>query len=354
MKTFSRRDFLKLCAASGVAVGLSQLWIPEIAGAVEKAIKNDTPVIWIQGSTCNGCTNSFFNSIHPGMKELLTELIDLNYHPGIAGFSAPMETARQNKGKFILVVEGAVPKANKGAFNTIGENADGEAITLLDLVTNLGNMAGTVISVGTCSSFGGIAAVEPNDGYCVGMDNLIDQNKVINVPGCPPHPDWIIGTLTHVLLYGKPDMDDYGRPVVFYGSIIHNNCPRRQSFDNSIFAKEYGEEGCMLHLGCKGPLAYGDCPTRHWNGGSSWCVSANAPCIGCTDPNFPELTMPFNKRMSEVSAPGITATPDAIGVGMGIVTAVGIGVHLTGSYIAGRVGTKKVKAARQPSLKQEG
>lgn len=341
MNTLSRRQFLKLCAASGAALGLSQMWVPAIAEAFEKAVKGDTPIIWIQGSTCNGCTNSLLNTVHPGMKELLTEIINLTYHPGIAGFGAPMETARKNKGKFILVIEGSVPKANKGAFNTIGEDSAGKSITLLDLVNNLGSMAGTVLAIGTCSSFGGIAAAEPNDGYCVGIDNLIDQKKVINVPGCPPHPDWILGTLSHVLLYGKPELDDFGRPKIFYGGLIHNNCPRRHYFDNSIFAKEFGDEGCMLQLGCKGPITFGDCPTRNWNGSSSWCVLANSPCIGCTDPNFPELTMPFYKRMPEVSLPGITATADTIGIGMGVATAAGLAVHFTGSYIAGRVGSKK-------------
>lgn len=338
MKKLSRRQFLKLCAASGAAVGLSQLWIPALGEAFGDAGKEKPPVVWIQGSACGGCSTSLINSVHPELREILTDIIDLTFHPNLALSAAPMDTARKHRGKFILVIEGAIPKANKGAFNIIGEDSSGKKIPLIDVITNLGEMAGNVVAVGTCAAYGGMSAVEPNDSYCVGVENVIGPGKVINIPGCPPHPDWIVGTLGHLLLYGKPELDDFGRPKMFYGGLIHNNCPLRQSFDNSVFAEKPGDKGCMLMLGCKGPITFGDCPVRHWNGSSSWCVSANAPCIGCTDPKFPELTMPFYKKMPEINIPGITSTADNIGAGLGVAAAAGIAVHLTGSIISGRVG----------------
>lgn len=343
MSKMSRRQFLKLCAASGAAIGLSQMWVPAIAEAFTDAAKGKKPIIWIQGSACGGCSSSLLNTIHPGMKELLSEIIDLNYHPGLASGGVPMETARKNKGKFILVIEGSIPKANSGAFNSIGQDSSGNQFAFIDLVKNLGSMAGTVVAVGTCASYGGILATEPNDAYSVGAENVIEPKKVINLPGCPPHPDWIIGTLSHLLLFNKPELDDFGRPKLFYGGLIHNNCPMRQYFDNSIFAKKFGDKGCMLMLGCKGPITFGDCPTRLWNAGSSWCVSANAPCIGCTDPNFPEVTMPFYKKTPEITIPGITATADTVGMGLGVAAAASMAVHFTGSYIAGRFQGKKDK-----------
>lgn len=342
MKRMSRRHFLKLCAASGAAVGLSQLWVPAIGEAFSKAAKGKPPVLWIQGSGCNGCSSSLINALHPGMREFLTEIIDLPFHPSLASGGAPWEVARNNTGKFILVIEGAIPKANYGAFNIIGEDSSGKSIALIDLLKSLGGMAGTVVAVGSCASYGGISAAEPNDSNSVGVDNIIDVNKVINIPGCPPHPDWIIGILSHLMLYGKPDLDDFGRPKIFFSGLIHNNCPLRQYFDNSIFAEKFGDKGCMLQLGCKGPLTFGDCPTRFWNGtSSSWCVSSNAPCIGCTSPNFPDQTMPFYHRMPGINTPAITATADNIGLGLGALTAVGIAAHLTGSYVVGRFNEKK-------------
>ena len=349
MKRISRRQFLKLCTASAVAVGLSQTWVPAIAEAFGKASGGSQPVLWLPGSSCNGCSTSMLNTLHPGMREVLSEIINLSFHPGFSSKTGTLltdhlsELAQANRGKFVLVVEGAIPRADDGIFNIIGEDSTGKTIRLIDLLKQLGPIAGTVVAVGSCASFGGVSAAKPNAADCVGLEKLVEAEKVINIPGCPPHPDWIIGTLAHILLFGLPELDDYGRPKLFYGGLIHNNCPRRQYFDNSIFANNLGEDGCLLLVGCKGPLAHGDCPTRLWNGASSWCAGANAPCIGCTDPSFPDLTMPFYKRMPEINGPGISSTADAIGVGLGAATAVGIAAHLTGNLLKGRIGPKKHK-----------
>ncbi|MHB9095562.1 MAG: hydrogenase small subunit [Eubacteriales bacterium] len=347
MKKISRRHFLKLCTASAAAVGLSQMWIPAVGEAFRKAAGGNPPILWIQGSACNGCSTSLVNTVHPNMRELLTEIINMSFHPGFSSKAGSlltdqlMETSRRNEGNFILVVEGAIPRAYQGMFNIVGEDSSGKKVTLISLLSDLCKRAKTVIAVGSCASFGGISAAEPNDAECVGLEKLADVNKVVNIPGCPPHPDWIVGTLAQLLLYGNPELDDYGRPKLFYEGLIHNNCPRRQYFDNSIFAEQPGEDGCLLQIGCKGPLTHGDCPTRLWNGASSWCVGANAPCIGCTDPSFPDLTMPFYKRMTEIEGPGITSTADAIGMGLGVATALGLAAHLTGNYLTGRIGRKK-------------
>lgn len=346
MKKLSRRQFLKLCTVSAAAVGLSQIWVPAIAEAFRKAAGGDPPIIWLQGSACNGCSTSLINTANPGMKELFTDIINMPFHLGYTSQAGSglignlRQIAGKSKGNFILVVEGALPKAANGAYNIIGEDATGQQITLTGLLSELGQQAKTVVAVGSCASYGGISAADPNPAECVGLEKIVDVQKVLNVPGCPPHPDWIVGTLSHLLLFGMPEQDRYGRPTMFYRGLIHNNCPRRQHFDNSIFAQQFGDEGCLLQLGCKGPLAQGDCSTRLWNGASSWCVGANAPCIGCTDPGFPDLTMPFYKRMPQIQGPGITSTADAIGLGLGIATAVGLAAHMTGNYLTGRVGKK--------------
>ncbi|MFA6900116.1 MAG: hydrogenase, partial [Desulfurivibrionaceae bacterium] len=41
-------------------------------------------------------------------------------------------------------------------------------------------------------------------------------------------------------------------------------------------------------------------PTRWWNGGRTWCIDSNAPCIGCASPNFArKKSIPFY-RLSEI------------------------------------------------------
>ena len=46
-----------------------------------------------------------------------------------------------------------------------------------------------------------------------------------------------------------------------------------------------------------GPKTHGDCPTRLWNSNVNWCVGANAPCHGCTDPEFfDKMRQPVHKK----------------------------------------------------------
>lgn len=55
----------------------------------------------------------------------------------------------------------------------------------------------------------------------------------------------------------------------------------------------------MEFLGCKGKHTRSDCPIRKWNAadtggyGVSWCVGARSPCLGCTEPDYPDLMSPF-------------------------------------------------------------
>ncbi|MCK4257622.1 MAG: hypothetical protein KAX49_01510 [Halanaerobiales bacterium] len=134
------------------------------------------------------------------------------------------------------------------------------------VVRGLADGAKYIVAAGSCASFGGPFAANPNPTGSKPVHKVIKE-QVINVPGCPVHPDWIVGTLSHLLLYGVPDLDAYGRPVLFFGSTIHDHCPRRTDFENAKFAKKSGDAGCAFMIGCKGPVTYADCPTRKWIGG---------------------------------------------------------------------------------------
>lgn len=347
MKNMTRREFLTLCAGTAAAMGIAGTGWPGLAEAVRPLAGGNPPVLWLRGSGCNGCSASMLNTAGPGLRELLTELVRMSWHPGfVYGAGATlaeglMRLAEANKDKFILVVEGAVPKGADGRFHVMGRTGDGRSVTFIELVQQLGRKARYVIAAGTCAAFGGLPAAEPNPMGCVGLEKVLDADKVVNVPGCPAHPDWIVATLLHAALYGKPEIDDFGRPRVFYGGLIHNNCPRRQYFDNSIFAENFGEEGCLLELGCKGPLTHGDCPTRLWNRGRNWCVGGEGPCTGCTEPSFPQLMMPFYSRMPDISGPGIRSSADTVGIALGAATGVGLAAHLVGNILTGRVGSRR-------------
>jgi hydrogenase small subunit len=198
----------------------------------------------------------------------------------------------EHSGGYVLVVDGATAIEENGYYCAIGER-DGEAISGYRHLRDLGRNALATIAVGTCASYGGIPAATPNPTRCIGVGELFErehiQNPIINVPGCPPHPDWIIGTVSALLLGGLKGLklDEYRRPEAFFGPLIHDNCPYRGHFERGQFAQRFGDHGCLIKLGCKGPITHADCPIRRWNGGVSWCVEAGHPCVGCCEPAFP-------------------------------------------------------------------
>jgi hydrogenase small subunit len=116
-----------------------------------------------------------------------------------------------------------------------------------------------------------------------------------------------MGTVAGILLSGLPrteDLDEYGRPKAFYGQTIHENCPRRAYYDERKFAKKLSDPGCLYELGCKGPVTYADCPLRLWNNGVNWCIGNGSPCLGCTEPGFPDITSPFYEKMATTALSG--------------------------------------------------
>jgi hydrogenase small subunit len=214
------------------------------------------------------------------------------------------ETAAQKPNQYLLLVEGAIPTAAGGIFCTIGDEGD-HHLTMLDTMLELAQNALAVISVGTCASFGGIPSGAPNPSGSKSVREVLAEagipKPLINVPGCPPHPDWLVGTISSVLLNGLPSTDDLDaalRPKAFYGRLVHDNCPRRGFFDVGHFARHTGDQGCLYEIGCKGPMTYADCSLRRWNNGVNWCIGSGAPCIGCVEPGFPDKLQPMAIKMT--------------------------------------------------------
>jgi len=272
---------------------------------------HEIPVVWLQVSTCSGCSVSVLNASAPRITDLLlSELIpgrhiNLRFQATVmAGAGEPVveildQIPKEEAGDYLLVVEGSIPAADGGVYGTLGEEP------MVDRVAALAEGAMAILALGTCSSFGGMFAAAPNPSGCVSVRTLLDEKDivvpVISVPGCPPHPDWFVGTIASILVGGLEavDVDDLGRPKRFYGQLIHERCPRRAYFDEGKFAAHLSDEGCLYELGCKGTITHADCPTRHWNGGTNWVIGSGAPCNGCTEPDFPDHISPFYVRIPE-------------------------------------------------------
>ncbi len=284
------------------------------------------PVVWLQCSTCTGCSVSVLNSVSPTIKNLLVDevipgkTLNLRYHAtvmagaGDQAIQALQKTANNDRGGFVLIVEGAVPTAANGAYGVMGEEGS-EPIPMVRWVESLSRGALAVIALGTCAAYGGIAAGKPNPSGCVGVAQFFKTRSIttplINIPGCPPHPDWLVATVASVMISGLPkpgQVDEVLRPIAFYGKTVHENCPRRAYFEEGKFARKFGEPGCLNELGCKGPVSHADCPVRLWNHGVNWCIGAGSPCLGCVEPGFPDLVSPMYEKMSDALIPNISQT----------------------------------------------
>ncbi|EYE89115.1 Ni/Fe hydrogenase [Fervidicella metallireducens AeB] len=264
---------------------------------VEKIKKNRVKklnAIWLEATGCSGNIISFLNGENPGLIFSLTQIINLTYNNtlmGAEGEAAFEDFLNTLNTEFILLVDGAVSTKEDGRYNIVA-SYKGKHITALEAVKMAGEKAKYVVTVGTCSSYGGISAASPNPSGSKSVKEVLNR-EVIRLPGCPAHPDWVVGTIAHLVGFGMPALDEESRPLLFYGVTIHDTCTRRGFFEKKIFASKLGEDGCMLRLGCRGPVTKTDCPRRKWNGYVNWPIGDNTPCIGCAQPFFPDGMEPF-------------------------------------------------------------
>jgi hydrogenase small subunit len=281
----SRRDFLKYCGMSATALGLTSTDLVKLDTLF--AASGAPAVLWLQGSSCCGDSISLLNRIAETVPKTIDELllgpIDLIFHPNVMGPSGSEAVAAiRSFDSYILVLEGGVPTAFDGnACIVWSEN--GRDVTYGEAIRSLAPNAIKVICVGQCACFGGIPASGKNPLELVSVPSYLGM-ETINIAGCPPHPDWMIGTIAQLLAGNAVPLDEYGRPLSIYGETVHSNCPRLGMEMATSFAQT---DKCMMELGCRGPSTFAPCPYQKWNNSVSWCINANAPCIGCTEPTFP-------------------------------------------------------------------
>ncbi len=298
-------------------------------------------IIWLQGQACTGCTISLTGGTHPSIVDVLTgfmphiEGINLVYHSTLMlswGEEATKVLKDAENGKydpFVLVVEGSVPdednaKSSGGYFCGIGE-IDGKMITLNDVLPTLAKRAGAVVAVGTCASFGGIPHGTPNPTGSKGVLEFLGKDyksalglPVINISGCPPHGEYMIEALGHLVLTARgvlpvPELDEHNRPKFLYGEKAHETCPRAGHYCEGDYSKEFGDAGCMGLLGCKGPISHCDVPRRGFVEGAGGCPTVGGICIGCTEPEFPDEPFGPFLRKAPTSAYTSETIKDVVG-----------------------------------------
>lgn len=185
------------------------------------------PIIWLNTNSCGGDTISLLNSTNSDYQEMITNLVNLAYNTPAISVEGCLANNNLDgfidkpSSDYILVVEGSVPTRSNGKFAVVGRR-NGEDWTALQAVQSLGAEAKYVIAAGTCASSGGISAASPNPSGSKPVQDVLNR-KVINVPGCPINPDRFLGTLTHLIRFGEPELDQFNRPKMFFSDTQEEN-----------------------------------------------------------------------------------------------------------------------------------
>jgi hydrogenase small subunit len=249
---------------------------------------------------------SFLNAEEPTVVELIVDFgINILWHPTIG-----LEIGHQVgdllndciSGKTaldIFVFEGSVVQGPNGT-GKMNYFADRP---MQDWVRELSDAAQFVVAIGDCATWGGIPAVPPNPSESTGFQfhkkekggflgaNFVSKGglPVINIPGCPAHPDWITQILVAIATGRVGDIliDEFHRPKTFFTDFVQTGCPNAASFGEKIDGNFGKRGGCLFYeVGCRGPMTRASCNRILWNRQSSK-TRANHPCLGCTEPGFP-------------------------------------------------------------------
>lgn len=287
----TRRAVLKLCAGLAAALALPAAEATTIARALAREPR--PRVLWLALQGCTGCTESVTRSAEPTIESLILDTLSLDYHTtlmaaaGEAAQSALHEGLRE--GGYVLLVEGAVPRRS-GVCTSGGE--DDAA-----LLHRAARGASLILAVGSCAAFGGLPAAAPNPTAARGIADALagvgaPVDRLVNLPGCPPLPQAIAGTLVHWLTYRRlPRLDAARRPLAYYGETVHDRCSRLHHYAARRFARSFDDSRarrgwCLLKLGCRGPVTANSCTRLGWNGADAYPMRAGHGCIGCSEAGF--------------------------------------------------------------------
>jgi hydrogenase small subunit len=246
-------------------------------------------------------------------------------------------------GPFALLVEGTTPLAKQGRNCFVFDDPHGHVTvndayayhptgpetTMAKALQWMGSKAAFIINIGTCSAYGGIPGAHSiytdttavDTATAMGLmkqylDPSLNIPPIINVPGCPPNPDWMIYPVAHWLIHSGtfPTVNTLpgtpiGSPTAQYTQIqcelcSKNNIPALPGMDG-------WQDGCLRSAGCLGPWTYANCSDRQWNrfddaAKNNWCVGnrvhdrpgnpsiegagdCRMPCHGCVQPSFPDM-----------------------------------------------------------------
>jgi hydrogenase small subunit len=287
-------------------------------------------VFWLAGMSCDGCSVAVTGATNPSVEDLLAGRIPgipkvVLHHPVLSvsaghDFVAPFhDAARGTLGApYVVVLEGSVPDdqaipENQGYFSAMGaggfdpESEGDQPNRVTDWLKRLAPGAAAMVAIGTCATWGGVPAAAGNATGSMSLMDFLGKDyvsvlgvPVVNIPGCSPVGDNFTETVAAVLMFLQglgplPEFDELGRPQWLFGETVHRHCVRAGYYEEGVFAEEYGDQECLVHVGCWGPVVQCNITERGAINHMGGCMVAGGPCIGCTMPGFPDKFTPFYK-----------------------------------------------------------
>ncbi|HEY1274150.1 MAG TPA: hypothetical protein VGF25_04545 [Thermoleophilaceae bacterium] len=295
---------------------------PEFSPRQVQTERTPVHVIWMtSGLGCDGDTVALTAATSPSLEELLRGAVPgmppvVLYNPFLAfetggDFLQNWYDAEAGRlDPFILVLEGSVPNERiNGDGHWAGFGVDpetGQPIPTCSWIDRLAPRAAVVMAVGTCAAYGGIPAMKNNPTGAMGLRDYLGAGfasrlglPIVNLPGCPVQPDNITETLMYLVLQlvgmtPPIDLDDQGRPRWLFERTVHESCDRAGLAEQGSYAERPGEShGCLVKIGCRGPVVKCNVPVRGWVNGIGGCPNVGGICMACTSPGFPDRFMPF-------------------------------------------------------------
>ncbi len=279
-------------------------------------------VLWLtSGLGCDGDSVAMTAASAPSIEDLLRGVLPgtprlalynpmLAYESGEEFVAAFHRAAAGELEPFILVLEGSVPNEQingDGHWAAFGVDPDtGQPIPTCTWIDRLAPRAAAVLALGTCAAYGGIPAMRGNPTGAMGLRDYLGSGwssrlglPIVNLPGCPVQPDNITELLLELALcvagvQPLPELDEQGRPAQMFTRTVQESCGRAGFAEQGEFAQTPADRrGCLVKLGCKGPVVKCNVPVRGWVGGVGGCPNVGGICMACTMPGFPDRFMPF-------------------------------------------------------------
>jgi hydrogenase small subunit len=299
-------------------------------GGSDEGPLTEVHVFWLAGMSCDGCSIAVTGATAPSVEELLAGTIPglpkvVLHHPVLsiaagAEFVRPLRDAAEGnlEAPYVVVLEGSVPDdqslpEDQGYYSAMGaggfdpESEGDQPNRVTGWLKRLCPGAAASVAIGTCATWGGVPAAAGNVTGSMSLMDFLGKDyrsalgvPVVNVPGCSPVGDNFTEVVAAVLMFLQgigplPEFDELGRPAWQFGETVHRHCVRAGYYEEGVFAKEEGDQECLVDLGCWGPVVQCNITERGAINHMGGCMVAGGACIGCTMPGFPDKFSPFYK-----------------------------------------------------------